>query len=96
MLEKVKLALRLTTNAYDTRIQQLIDAAKTDLQIAGVVLPPQLDAICEQAITTYCMLYFLGLSDQEFDRLSKAYDMQKGQLRTATGYTNWETGNAVS
>jgi len=90
MLEKVKLALRITTNAYDARIQQLIDAAKTDLQIAGVVLPPTLDAICEQAITTYCMLYFLGLSDDEFDRLSKAYDMQKGQLRTATGYTNWE------
>lgn len=90
MLAKVKLALRITTNAYDARIQQLIDAAKTDLQVAGVVLPPTLDAICEQAITTYCMLYFLGLSDDEFDRLSKAYDMQKGQLRTATGYTNWE------
>lgn len=90
MLEKVKLALRITTNAYDARIQQLIDAAKTDLRIAGVVLPPTLDAICEQAITTYCMLYFLGLSEDEFDRLSKAYDMQKGQLRTATGYTSWE------
>ena len=89
MLAKVKLALRITTNAYDARIQQLIDAAKTDLKIAGVVLPPTLDAICEQAITTYCMLYFLGLSDDEFDRLSKAYDLQKGQLRTATGYTNW-------
>lgn len=90
MLQKVKLALRITTDAYDTRINQLIDAAKIDLKIAGVVLPATLDAICEQAITTYCMLYFLGLSDDEFDRLSKAYDMQKGQLRTATGYTNWE------
>lgn len=94
MLEKVKMALRITTNAYDARIQQLIDAAKTDLQIAGVVLQPTLDAICEQAITTYCMLYFLGLSDDEFDRLSKAYDMQKGQLRTATGYTNWEVNQS--
>lgn len=89
MLAKVKLALRITTEKYDARIQQLIDAAKTDLQIAGVVLPPTLDAICEQAITTYCMLYFLGLSDDEFDRLERSYDMQKGQLRTATGYTNW-------
>lgn len=90
MLAKVKLALRITTNAYDARIEQLIDAAKIDLKIAGVVLPPTLDAICEQAVITYCMLYFLGLSDEEFDRLSKAYDMQKGQLRTATGYTSWE------
>lgn len=90
MLAKVKLALRITTNKYDTRIQQLIDAAMLDLNLAGVILPSTLDALCEQAIITYCMLYFLGLSDDEFDRLQKAYDMQKGQLRTATGYTNWE------
>ena len=89
MLAKVKLALRITTDKYDARIQQLIDAAKIDLQIAGVVLPETLDAICEQAVITYCMLYFLGLSDDEFDRLQRSYDMQKGQLRSATGYTNW-------
>lgn len=90
MLAKVKIALRLTTDAYDQRINDLIDAAKKDLQIAGVTLPATLDAICEQAIITYCMLFFLGLSDDEFDRLQKSYDLQKGQLRTATGYTNWE------
>ena len=90
MLQKVKIALRITTDAYDTRINDLIDAAKKDLQLAGVVLPAQLDAICEQAIITYCQLYFLGLSDDEFDRLSKAYDLQKGMLRSSTGYTNWE------
>lgn len=89
MLAKVKLALRITTDKYDARIQQLIDAAKLDMTLAGVVLPATLDELCEQAIITYVMLYFLGLSDDEFDRLSKAYDMQKGQLRTATGYTNW-------
>lgn len=90
MLAKVKLALRITTDKYDARIQQLIDAAKLDMTLAGVVLPATLDELCEQAIITYVMLYFLGLSDDEFDRLSKAYDMQKGQLRTASGYTNWE------
>ncbi len=90
MLAKVKLALRITTDKYDARIQQLIDAAKLDMTLAGVVLPATLDELCEQAIITYVMLYFLGLSEDEFDRLSKAYDMQKGQLRTATGYTNWE------
>lgn len=89
MLALVKLALRITTNKYDARIQQLIDAAKLDLRIAGVVLPATLDQLCEQAIITYCMLNFLGLSDDEFDRLQKSYDMQKGQLRSATGYTDW-------
>lgn len=89
MLAKVKLALRLTTNAYDSDIQDLIDAAKLDLGIAGVVLPTALDAVCERAVITYCKLHFLGLSDNEWDRLKASYDEQKAQLVTATGYTNW-------
>lgn len=89
MLAKVKLALRLTTNAYDTDIQDLIDAAKLDMGIAGVELPTQLDALCERAIITYCKLHFLGLSDTEWDRLKASYDEQKAQLSMATGYTDW-------
>ena len=89
MLAKVKLALRLTTSAYDTDIQDLIDAAKLDMGIAGVELPSTLDAICERAIITYCKLHFLGLSDNEWDRLKASYDEQKAQLVTATGYTDW-------
>ena len=89
MLAKVKLALSLTTNAYDSDIQDLIDAAKLDLGIAGVVLPTALDAVCERAIITYCKLHFLGLSENEWDRLKASYDEQKAQLVTATGYTDW-------
>lgn len=91
MLAKVKLALRLTTNAYDTDIQGLIDAAIQDLGIAGVILPSALDAICERAVITYCKLHFLGLSDNEYDRLKASYDEQKAQLVTASGYTDWGT-----
>lgn len=93
MLAKVKLALRLTTDAYDADIEGLIEAAKLDLGIAGVVLPTTLDAVCERAIITYCKLHFLGLSEDEWDRLKSSYDEQKAQLYTATGYTNW--GNVV-
>ena len=93
MLAKVKLALRITTNAYDADIEGLIEAAKLDLGIAGVVLPTTLDAVCERAIITYCKLHFLGLSEDEWDRLKASYDEQKAQLYTATGYTNW--GNVV-
>ena len=89
MLAKVKLALRLTTNAYDTDIQDLIDAAKLDMGIAGVTLPTQLDALCERGVITYCKLHFLGLSDTEWDCLKASYDEQKAQLSMATGYTVW-------
>ena len=89
MLAKVKLALRITTNAYDTELQSLIDSAQLDLGIAGVVLPTTLDAVCERAIITYCKLMFLGLSENEYDRLKASYDEQKAQLSMATGYTDW-------
>lgn len=89
MLAKVKLALRVTTTAYDNDLNDLINAAKLDLGIAGVSLPTTLDAVCERAIITYCKLHFLGLSDNEWDRLKASYDEQKAQLVTATGYTNW-------
>lgn len=87
MLEKVKLALRITTNAYDSELQDLIDAAKLDLGIAGVVLPETLDAIVSRAVVTYCKVHF-GSPD-DFDRLKASYDEQKAQLSMATGYTDW-------
>ena len=36
MLESVKLALRISTNAFDDEISDLIDAALLDLGVAGV------------------------------------------------------------
>ena len=89
LLEKTKLALRVTVNNYDSDISDLIDAAKLDLGIAGVTLPTALDAICERAIITYCKVHFSALSDGEYLRLKAAYDEQKAQLGTATGYTTW-------
>lgn len=87
MLELVKLALRIKTNAFDSELLGLIAAAKTDLGIAGVVLPETLDDICAVAIITYCKMNY-GQPD-DYDRLKKSYDEQKAQLSTATGYTNW-------
>ena len=87
MLEKVKLALRIKTEAFDFEILDLIEAAKLDLGIAGVVIPAEADAIVERAIITYCKLNF-GEVD-EYDRLKRSYDEQKAQLSMATGYTEW-------
>ena len=91
MLEKVKLALRITTNAYDSELTDLIEAAKIDLGIAGVIVPITTDsnigAIIQRAIVTYCKLNF-GEPDQ-YDKLKQSYDEQKAQLSMATGYTEW-------
>lgn len=87
MLDKVKMALRITTNAYNDELNDLINSAKLDLGIAGVVLPASLDEVCRTAIIAYCKTYFGNSEDA--DRWKKVYDEQKAQLVTATGYTDW-------
>ena len=90
MLEAVKLALRLTVDDYDTELQDLIDAAQLDLGIAGVEYE-SIDALVRRAIITYVMIHFgaVALSDGEYARLTESYEMQKGQMSMATGYTVW-------
>jgi hypothetical protein len=88
MLERVKIALRIKSETFDDELKGLIESAKLDLGIAGVVLPAELDEICNTAIITYCKVNF-GNPDN-YDRLKKAYDEQKAQLSMATGYTEWE------
>lgn len=89
MLEKVKLALRITTNAYDSELTDLIDAALADLGIAGVVVPSPQDAIVDRAIVTYCKVNFGIPNHMDVERLKRSYDEQKAQLATASGYTVW-------
>lgn len=86
-LGKVKMALRISTTAYDDELTDLMAAAQQDLGIAGVVLPEELDEICSRAVITYCKMSF-GLPE-DYDRLKRSYDEQKAQLSTATGYTDW-------
>jgi len=86
MLNKVKLALRITTNAFDTELNSLIAAAELDLGIAGVQYYAA-DALVERAIITYCRCNFGSPAD--YDRLKVAYDEMKAQMATATGYTEW-------
>lgn len=89
LLDKIKLALRITVNNYDADLTDLISAAQLDLGIAGVVVPDTLTAIVERAIITYCKIHFSALTDGEWSRLKASYDEQKAQLVTATGYTDW-------
>ena len=91
LLDKVRMALRITTTAFDDELLDLISAAKTDLGIAGVTLPSELDAICNRAVVTYCKIHF-GEPD-DYDRLKASYDEQKAQLSMATGYTTWTEAN---
>ena len=88
ILQAAKLALRITTTAFDGQISDLIDAALLDLETAGVTYVDPNDALVRQAVITYVRMYF-GEPD-EWDRLKASYDEQKAQMSTRTGYTTWE------
>ena len=88
ILQAAKLALRITTTAFDDQISDLIDAAFLDLKTAGVTNVDPNDALVRQAVVTYVRMHF-GEPD-EWDRLKASYDEQKAQMSTRTGYTTWE------
>ena len=90
ILDDARTALRITSLAYDSELTRLINAAKADLGIAGVVLPSSLDDLCETAVLTYVRVHFGSPAD--YDKLKASYDEQKAQLQTATGYTDWGDG----
>lgn len=89
LIDDVRVALKITTTTFDSELTMLINSAKQDLGIAGVVLPETLDSICNVAIITYCKIHF-GNPDNA-DKLKASYDEQKAQLSMATGYTDWGT-----
>lgn len=86
MLDRVKLALRITTNAFDDEITGLINAAIGDLGLVGInrAVLDSADELVITAVITYVKLHFGDPSDP--DRLKRSYDEQKAQLITATGY----------
>ena len=91
LLTAAKLALRITTNSFDSEITRLLNTAKQDLGVAGVEVPTTLDDIVTTACITYVKMQF-G-SPEEYERLKRSYDEQKAQLATCTGYTDWLVGN---
>lgn len=90
VLDDVKLALRVTTNAFDSELLDLVTAAQNDLGVAGVTEIATDDPLVKRAVITYCRVHF-GTPD-DYERMKRSYDEQKAQLATHTGHTNWLTG----
>lgn len=90
LIDDVKLALRVTSVDFDTEIQDLIDSAKVDLKLAGVVSPDETDPLIKRAITVYCKAHF-GYDNPEADRFQRSYDLLKMHLALSTDYTGGGT-----
>ena len=92
ILDDVKLALRINTNAFNSELNNLIDAACKDLGLAGIDLETVgaqylNDPLINHAICTYCKLNFGELDKAAYDYLKASYDEQKKQMGMASGYT---------
>lgn len=93
LLQKCMNALGVTDTEYEDEIQDLIDAAKADLGIAGVTKNNvETDPLIRKAILTYVSMEW-NIGAPEHQALVERYDVQKKQLMSATGYTDWLDGS---
>lgn len=90
--EDLRLTLRLTTKDFDLELLAIAQAGMADLRMAGITGTDSLadlDDITAQAVKTYVRMNFGKVPPDEFDRLERSYNTQKGQLMKATGHTDW-------
>lgn len=94
LIDDVKMALRVSTNAYDSELTDLIQSAKIDLGIAGVEIPES-DSVINTAIKTYCKMNFGTPNPSNWEYLKKSYDEQKAQLSTSSSYSDFSMVESV-
>ncbi|MFC3883756.1 head-tail connector protein [Bacillus songklensis] len=90
MLADVKTALRISHDALDTDISDLIDEARQDLILAGLSSAKandDEDALIKRAIKTYAKAHFIA-DNVTAERFQKSYDMLKQHLTLAGDYTS--------
>lgn len=87
LLSDAKLALRISSTAYDGEIEALISAAIDDLKGAGVTgeAAGSESPLVHRAIMTYVKANF-GWGNDDCERLQKAYEMQKIHLSLNADY----------
>ena len=101
MLDRVKNALRVKSDAFDDEIEGLIAAALADLRLVGIVFtsPPEGDSaetgdpvICDplilRAVILYAKTHYGFISDKDRDQFRAAYEQLKCSLSLAGDYQN--------
>ena len=93
ILNDVKLSLRVSSNAFDTDVLDLIEEARSDLMLSGissVKAQDDTDPLIKRAIKTYCKANF-GFDNPDAERLQQSYEMIKQHLSLAGDYQEVDT-----
>lgn len=88
MLEAVKTSLRVNGMDLDEEIQDLIEAAETDLVLSGVKIEKidETDPLIKRAVIIYCKAHF-GYEDVKMsERFEQAYISLKQHLTLSQEY----------
>ena len=99
MLNKVKLALLISSNDFDSELTDLIGAAFIDLNIGDVdpdkTISTTTDPAIIRAVISYCGYQFelLHGSIERSQAFKKSYDEQKAQMGMSSSYTVWSEAN---
>ena len=86
MLDKVKDALRVSGEALDEEIQDLIEAAQADLRLSGITKNED-DPLIVRAITIYCKAHFGYEEPAQAELFMKSYNALKSHLALSQEYT---------
>ena len=92
LLNIIKLALRITTSAFDDELRMLIGSCLEEMERMNVIVT-QLPDGCPQspqvqsAVVAYCKWQFGNHEDK--DQWEKIDHEKLAQLKTMTGFTDW-------
>lgn len=93
LLDKVKAACRVSSNAYDEELTDLIESGLDDMGITDikseVLTSTDTDPLIRKAVITYCRMNFGYQDELAYNRLKASYDEQKSQLLMSGKYTDW-------
>ena len=87
-LDKVRLYVRLTTQTFDSELSDLINAARADMVLGGVLearAADESDPLVLRAVATYVKAEF-GLDNADSEKYRAAYNELKTRLMLADAY----------
>ena len=90
-IDDLKVHLRISTDALDVEINDLINAAKAELKLIGIpeALVVDTDPLIKRFIVTYCKQYF-GYENPDHDLLDRAKNMMMIKFGLSAEYAETE------
>ena len=93
LIDDLKQTLRISTTALDTEVIDIIESAKADLILSGIIKSKTeedvidgFDSLIKRAIIFYCKANF-GLDNPDSEKYQLAYDSLKTHLCLSQEYT---------